>query len=192
MEQDGIFNLRTVGVPVATINPISTTLQLNAVKQHGAVFGIIRQEDSTEVGTDPIIGKWGIIRSAPQHFPIGGPWGLMRRAIDDTTNTRVELFRLGKQLYQGQPFELPSRCVKYVEFWALHRAYAEDTSGNEPVLAAHYLERFKIGVQRLNKRVQAVMDERTMHMGGKRSQRQADSYLSHFPSDYGYPHKYGR
>jgi hypothetical protein len=172
LDEDGLFELRTVGIPIPTV----PTVEISGLR------GVIRRFDSTQFPDEPIVGDYGIIRQVPKHFP-SGSLGAPRRILEDTANTRVELYRLGKRL-SDHPFEIPDRYVKYVEWWALFRAYSKDGPGQEKVLADHYRARFEVGVGRMTSRIKAEMDERPILMGGKRNDYR-DSYLSHFPSTYG-------
>jgi hypothetical protein len=182
IQQDGLFSLRTVGVPVP-LTPAVT---------YSGRFGVLRQEDTTDLGTpaDAIVGSWGILRSSPREFPGGGPWGAPRRLIADDKNTRIELFRLGKPLSQ-YPFEIPLAFIKYCEFWAMQIAFSQAGTGEDKALAAHFEARFAEGVEVIQKRVRAVMDERSVHMGVTRDGKR-DSYLSLFPADFGRPRPFRR
>ncbi len=195
MDQDGLFVFRTVGVPVTHLQTTTHTVS--------GTFGPIRAFTSTDGGQDldpdneDVVapdGGYGIIRQIPRHFVMKShQYGAIRQVIVDTNNTRVEFFRLGADLTKSD-FEIPDRFVKYVEWWALHRAYTTPGEGEDPAMASHYEMRFKMGVGRMKKRVEAQMDERAMAMGHKRH-GSLDSYLQRFPSDYGYKtgfHRGGR
>jgi hypothetical protein len=110
--------------------------------------------------------------------------------VKDDNNTRVEYFRLGKDLSQ-HPFELPDRVVKYVEWWAMYRAYSTPGEGENKKLADHFQMRFFAGVEQVKNRVRVTMRERTIAMGSKRTTGR-DAYLQHFPADYGYGRPYRR
>ncbi len=173
MDQDGVFNLRTVGVPVAELPTVAIS----------GIYGAMRQ--CTEIGFDsePTIGEYGVIRSIPRHFA-GNQYGGIKRVVSDDLSTRVEVFRLGKEL-TSHPFEIPDRAVRYVEWWAMYRAFSEPGHGENSELAAHFKQRFEYGLEVMKKRVNSMMRERTIALGSKRTGRR-DSYLEMFPADYGY------
>jgi hypothetical protein len=125
----------------------------------------------------------------PRHFS-GQQYGVVRRIVPDAANTRVEYYRLGQDLTNA-PFELPNRCVKYVVWWAMARAYSTPGEGENKKLAAHFEQRYRQGVDTLKKRIQAVNAERTVTMGSKRSTGR-DGYLQHFLANYGYSRPFGR
>lgn len=98
------------------------------------------------------IGTWGSPREVPEYFPMGGQFGIPRRLYSDTSNTRVEYFRLGKDLDE-YGFELPDRFVKYPEFFACAKALERDGPGQDIGMAAHFMERYAEGVARMRKRL---------------------------------------
>lgn len=179
MDQDGWQNIRLVNVPPTVVpsEEISGT--------HGA----IRQITSYDLSDEPIIGSYGALRVVPRHFA-GDEYGVVRRIVPDEDATRVELFRLGKDL-DTHPFELPDRAVKYVEWWAMYRAYSTPGEGENKKLADHFQMRFYAGVEQIKSRVRSTMRARTIAMGSKRS-TQLDGYLQHFPADYGYSRPFRR
>jgi hypothetical protein len=192
MDQDGLFAFRTVGVPVMVLQTASHTIS--------GTYGPIRAWTSTDGGQDldpdseTVIapdGGYGFVRQIPSHFVTGSQqYGFVRQVIPDTNHTRVEFFRLGENLKKAN-FEIPDRFVKYVEWFALQRAYSTPGEGEDPAMASHYEMRYKMGLDRMKKRVEEQMAERSVAMGHKRMGR-LDAYLERFPSDYGYPRPYGR
>ena len=179
MDQDGWQNIRLVNVPV-TVNP---------AEEIQGLHGGIRVITSYDLSQEPIVGTYGGIRAIPRHFS-GSQYGGIRRIVQDDDNTRVEYFRLGKDLGQ-HPFELPDRAVKYVEWWAMYRAYSTPGEGENKKLADHFQMRFYAGVEQLKSRVRSVMRERTIAMGSHRTTGR-DGYLQHFPADYGYSRPFRR
>ena len=179
-DQDGYFVLRTVGVPVRQVSTVDIT----------GVYGFVRAATANEYWTDadgtPVCTQdgCGVIRQVPQHFPTN-QYGMVRRIINDERATRVELFRLGHDPRSMGHFEVPDRVVKYIEWWAMYRAFSTPGEGENRELAAHFKSRFEMGKQRLSKRVNEVMRERVFAMGTKRLGK-LDSYLERFPTDYGY------
>lgn len=179
MDQDGWQNLRLVNVPVT----------VNQAEEISGIYGGIRQITSYDLSSEPIIGSYGGVRVVPRHF-CGSQYGGLRRLVKDDANTRVEYFRLGKNL-DNHPFELPHRMVKYVEWWAMHRAYSTPGEGENKKLADHFQMRYYTGLEQLKTRVKTTMRERTIAMGAKRGTI-LDSYLQHFPADYGYSRPFRR
>jgi len=180
--QEGFFGLRPVGIPPAMLPSVTYTYGVD-LNGRNVYFGAIRKIDEWDFGSEPVMGTYGIPRGVPRHFP-SGRFGGFRTIVPDDNALRVEFYRLGRSLY-SEPFELPDRAVKYCEYWALYRAYSAPNEGEEKVLADHYKGRYQAGVKRMENRVKAQMDERTMTMGGKR-QNFVDSYLALFYGDYGY------
>jgi hypothetical protein len=153
------------------------------------INGVARQMGTDDMDKEVIIGSYGGMRSVPRHFN-SGQYGVIRRIVTDNYNTRVELFRLGEELDHA-PFEIPDRFVKYVEWWALYRAYGTPGEGENTKLSDHYMSRYKNGVEMVKKRVNAVMRERSIAMGSKRVTSR-DGYLQHFPANMGYARPFGR
>jgi hypothetical protein len=180
MDQDGVFNLRTVGIPVRTL-PAETI---------SGVFGGVRQISSYGFDSEPVIGTYGGIRSTPRHFVTGDAYGGVRRIVPDDRATRVELFRLGKPLTE-HGFEIPDRFVRFVEWWTMYAAYSEPGLGENEELASHFKQRFEYGIGVVKRRVNAIQRERTIAMGQKRTTKR-DNYLEMFPANYGYKRPYGR
>ena len=139
MDRDGMSRLRVVpaGDGLATTYTVSGT------------FGLLRSAgDADGFGTWAPIGSWGVLKEVPEHFPMGAPYGIPRRLYSDTNNTRVEYFRLGKDLDE-YAFELPDRFAKYVEFYAQSKALERDGPGQDAALAQHFMGRFQDGVRRM-------------------------------------------
>jgi len=190
MDQDGWRQLRLVNVPPYVVD--ETTYSYNPNTDTTNHHGVIRAltGDDNEFEDEAVIGTYGIIRSVPAHFVSGSQYGGIRRIISDDDNTRVEYYRLGKPL-ADHAFELPDRMVKYVQWWALYRAYSTPGESENKRLAEHFKLRFQMGIDRLKKRVRNVMRERTIAMGSKRNNIR-DSYLEHFPAEYGYSRPFRR
>jgi len=143
MDRDGIGGLRVVpaGSGTATVYTVSGT------------FGILRDaEDTDGLGTWAPVGSRGFLREIPEHFPMGGQYGIPRRLFSDTDNTRVEYFRLGKDLDE-YAFELPDRFTKYVEFYAQAKCLERDGAGQDLKLSGHFMERFTVGAARMVRRL---------------------------------------
>ncbi len=180
MDQDGWQYIRLVNVP-AFMNESETIT---------GKYGPIRQVTSYEMDQESVIGSYGIIRSVPRHFVCGTGYGATRKFVEDLNNTRVEMYRLGAPLHEGV-FELPDRFVKYVQWWALYRAYSTPGECESPKLAEHYKMRFEAAVERVKNRVNSVNRDRALIMGQHRTYIK-DNYLEHFPADYGYARPFRR
>lgn len=179
MDQDGWQTLRLVNVPVRVIPP----------DEISGVYGGIRRVTSYGMDEEPLIGSYGGLRSVPRHFN-SGQYGGIRRIVPDDNATRVEVFRLGDDLDET-PYEVPDRAVKYIEWWAMYRAYGMPGEGENKKLADHFKQRFEQGVETIKSRVQSTMRERTIAMGAKR-ETSRDAYLEHFPADFGYSRPFNR
>jgi hypothetical protein len=139
LDRDGISQMRVVPVGTGNAEQVETS----------GTWGVIRDaEDTDGFGTWRPLGTWGILREIPEHFPMGGRWGAPRRLYSDDSNTRVEYFRLGVDWTQYEN-DLPSRWVKYVEFYAQAKCLERDGPGQDLALAAHFMERFGEGVRRM-------------------------------------------
>lgn len=180
MDQDGFFSIRRVGVATPTISAETVT---------GTVGGI-RQVTSWSMDQETVIGTYGGPRSIPRHFPAGYQYGGIRRILPDDNATRVEYFRLGRDL-EGHGFEVPDRTVKYIEWYAMYLALKKPGSGQDIALANHFKNRYQVGLDRVKNRVKVANMERTLAMGGKRASTR-DQYLERFPGDYGYPRPFRR
>lgn len=180
MDQDGWQHLRLVNVPAFMTQTETITGE----------YGVIRQVDSYEMDQEPVIGSYGIVRSVPRHFVCGSQFGAVRKFIEDDNNTRVEMYRLGRPLSEGF-VELPDRMVKYVQWWALHRAYSTPGESENPKLAEHFKMRFQAAIDRVKNRVNSGNRDRAIAMGSKRTHIK-DNYLEHFPADFGYSRPFRR
>jgi hypothetical protein len=143
MDRDGIGHMRMV--PAGSGGATTVTVS--------GSFGILRTAGNTDgLGTWSPIGSWGSLREFPEHFRMGGQFGIPRRLYSDVDNTRVEYFRLGKDPGQYQ-FEIPERFVTYVEHYAESKALERDGPGQDLALAQHFMQRFDDGVERMIKRL---------------------------------------
>jgi len=147
-------------------------------------YGLLRSaEDEDGLGGWAPIGSWGVLRAIPEHFPMGGQYGIPRRLYSDEDNFRMEYFRLGKNLAE-YPFELPRRFVKYVEYYAESKALERDGPGQDLALSQHFMQRFEDGVGRMIRRLGEHRLARGGFVGhpGRPSQRPA---LARLPYQYG-------
>jgi len=180
MDQDGWQMLRLVNIPAFEAESETFT----------GTYGPIRVLTSYDMDQEPVVGSYGVVRSVPMHFACGGQYGAIRKLVEDDNNTRVELYRLGKPLDEGE-IELPDRYVKYMQWWALHRAYSTPGEAESPKLAEHFKMRFNAALDRVKNRVNTVNRDRVIAMGSKRTSIR-DNYLEHFPADYGYSRPFRR
>jgi len=143
MDRDGMSRLRVV--PAGTGSATTYTVV--------GTFGLLRDaEDTDGLGTWAPAGSWGVLREIPEHFPMGGQYGIPRRLFSDDSNTRIEYWRLGKDPNE-YAFELPARFMKYPEFYAVSKCLERDGPGQSMELAAHFMERFADGVTRMVRRL---------------------------------------
>lgn len=126
---------------------------------------ILGEAHTGELGLWAPTGSWGTLREIPEHFPMGAPYGVPRRLYSDDSNTRVEYFRLGKDLDEYL-FELPDRFVKYVEFYAQAKALERDGPGQDLALSNHFMGRFGDGVSRMASRMAEMKRSRVGAIGG--------------------------
>jgi hypothetical protein len=138
MDRDGISRLRVV--PTGSGN--AETVEVSGT------WGLLRTADDDEFGTWGPNGEWGVLREIPEHFPMGGQYGIPRRMYLDTANTRIEYARLGKDWTQYGN-ELPPRFRKHLEFYACARALERDGPGQDMKLSQHFAQRFDVGVRRV-------------------------------------------
>jgi hypothetical protein len=148
------------------------------------VIGWWGSETLDEEYTGEVIGEWGTLVYDPEEFPIGGPWGAPTRRHPDVNNTRVEITRLGRDL-DSYDFEVPDSHVKYIEFWACHRALKRDGPGQNADLSKHYADRFDMGVATLTSRVNQVQSEHTGRIGHGPSRSTVPAQQIHLPYNYG-------
>jgi hypothetical protein len=133
-------------------------------------FGTMTYTDDTDVTavttevTGVTTGGYGILRHRTGEFPAGGPWGTPTRIHPDTENIKVEVIRLGRN-FTTHPCELPSPYQKYITYWAMAQALHRDGPGQSTELAAHFRERFEMGVMRLSRHVNMMSPERVGKFG---------------------------
>lgn len=124
-------------------------------------WGTMTQTDDASI---TVVGSYGILRESDGYFPAGGPHGTPSQRHPAAKNIVAEIARLGRSL-DSFPFELPVQYVKYVVFWAMHRALKRDGPGQDLKLAQHYAGRFELGIERIKARLRKVNKERTLRMG---------------------------
>jgi hypothetical protein len=169
--------------------PYDGTFRDSNVRKAGNYgYGLARSADS-DFGTWSPVGTWGVLREIPEHFPMGAPFGIPRRLYSDTANTRVEYFRLGKDLDENQ-VEVPDRFAKYVEYYAQGKALEREGPGQDMKLSQHFMGRFFEGVDRMVKRLSENKRSRVSAIGspGKGPVRPA---LARLPYRYGHATRRG-
>ena len=169
-DKDGIYYLRVV--PNAQGDAVYDSTD--------GLWGIMTQRlDADSAVEDTIVtsevngqetGGFGICRYRDDFsFPNGGPWGHPTRIHPESMNIEVEMYRLGRDLSHHE-MELPLPYQKYVYYWAMYQALDREGSGQQKELAAHYKQRFDMGVARMTRRKQNMNKERVHAiMGGERS-----------------------
>jgi len=175
MDRDGMSRLRIVpaGSGDATTYTVSGT------------YGLLRDADDTDgFGTWVPLGTWGALKEIPNHFPMGGQYGIPRRLYSDTANTRLEYFRLGKDWTQYGN-ELPGRFRKYVEYYAQSRCLERDGPGQDMAMSQHLMQRFETGVRRMVLRLGENKAAVTAQIG-------SPGRVSKTPALARLPYRYGR
>jgi hypothetical protein len=174
MDRDGIGSMRMV--PAGSADATEYDVE--------GAYGLLRLADDADgLGTWAPVGTWGGLREIPEHFRMGGQYGIPRRQFSDLGNTRIEYFRLGKDLNQYQ-FEIPERFAKYVEHYAQSKALERDGPGQDLVLSQHFMQRFDDGVGRMVRRLGEHRRSRLAAIGaaGKKMKGQG---LARLPWQYG-------
>lgn len=157
MDRDGIGAMRMVPAGGGDATDVSVS----------GDYGLLRTAgDSDGLGTwAPVgIGIWGGMKGVPEHFPMGGQYGIPRRLFSDVANSRIEYSRLGRDLGQYQ-FEISERFVKHVEHYAQSKALERDGPGQDLVLSQHFMQRFEDGVSRMIRRLSEHRRSRTSTIG---------------------------
>ena len=151
LDKDGLLTLRLV--PPARGDAVYPTVD--------GSWGTMTQTDDVTV---TVVGTYGILREVEGAFPAGGPHGTPTRQHPAAKNVVVELARLGRSL-DHHAFEVPDSYVKFVVFWAMHRALKRDGPGQDLKLSKHYADRFELGTQRMRVRLREVHKERVLRIG---------------------------
>lgn len=175
VDKDGIFTLRRY--------PSGDAQADYGDDEITGTWGVETYDD--EYTGDIVGGPWGAMTHDSENFPMEGPWGASTRLHPDVNNTRVELIRLGKDILTNGIFEIPNNYIKYVVFWACHRALKRDGPGQDVKLAAHYAGRFETGVQRLMGRVQDIQAEYTGRIGHGPQRSTVSPLHINLPYNYG-------
>lgn len=170
MDKDGFFKVRFIPVPSAT--PTTYT--------HSGTRGTFKGWSTELTGT--VSGTRGIVRTIPEHFPSGTLFGAPKRLTSDTSNVRVEFFRKGKSY---QHFEVPDRWVKYVEFGAMAKALEKEGPGQDLKLAAHFNQRFLLGISRAKALTADVLQQRVGRIGSRTDLGGQRPALAKLPPNYG-------
>jgi hypothetical protein len=126
---------------------------------------------------------YGIISGETDAFPSGGPWGLANRLHPDLKNIKIEITRLGRDP-EVYPLEIPRVFEKYVIFYAMSEALKREGPGQDLKLAKHYMDRFELGVARMQARLKHISREKVGSIGGGRGA--AGELRFSLPSWWGY------
>jgi hypothetical protein len=156
IDADGLNTIRFIGAPQEAMTTYTVT----------GTRGALKQVTSTEFNSESVTGTRGILRQTSSHLWIGTQFGSAKRLYDDEQSARVEYFRLGRQLSEYEPFEVPDRFVKVIEFWALAKCLEREGPGQDVALSKHYRARFDSGVERLRSRINSVHKIRVGSIGG--------------------------
>ena len=169
VDKDGLFTLRRY--------PTGDGAAVYAdVEGH---FGVEVTDDEY---TGDIEGSWGSMCFDSEEFPTGGPWGTPTRTHPDINNTKVEIFRLGHDP-DVRGFEVPRNYIKYIEFWACHRALKRDGVGQDLKMSDHYADRFEVGVGRMTSRRTTIQREYVGRIGHGRDK--VSPLRINLPANYG-------
>jgi hypothetical protein len=159
-DKDGLFYLRIL--PNAGGDAVYLDVDGN--------WGTMRQTDETmtevtqEIG-GKTTGGWGILRHSTGYFGANTQWGTPKRRHPQSKNIVVELCRLGNDL-DHYPLELPDAYKKYVTYYAMSRALERPGHGQDIERSQHYDERFEMGVSRMEKKRDSMMEEYAGKIGG--------------------------
>lgn len=124
-------------------------------------WGTMTQTDDTTIS---VVGTYGILRESDGYFPAGGPHGTPTQRHPAAKNIVAEIARVGRSL-DGFAFEIPQQYVKYIIFWAMHRALERDGPGQDLKLSKHYSDRYGLGIERIKARLRKVNKEQRLRMG---------------------------
>lgn len=152
-DKDGLFYLRVV--PAAQGNAAYDTVE-------GSRGTITQTSETVTFGSDE---RRGVLRDRSDWFPAGGPHGSPTQIHPEDLNTKVEYFRLNRDL-DSYGVEIPSAYRKYPIFWAMYRALERIGPGQDQQLADHFKARFEVGVGRIEKKVREMDKERAGRLGG--------------------------
>lgn len=175
MDKDGLRTIRKYKVPNANADYYDVT----------GDWGILR--DPSDITSDSVNGSWGIPRCITGEHPIGPyRWGLPRRVYQDGGNFRIEYFRRGRPVESGDDeYEMPDAYCKYLRHYAMNRALAREGAGQDLKLAAHYEERWLVGLKRMGARQITARVSRTRILGARKVVRGARPPKPVLPWEYG-------
>lgn len=121
-----------------------------------------------------IIGSgFGILRRAPGFIPCGmkgrAGFGGIRRIYSWRRSTRVEFWGVGEDpdVRGNLRIELPRCYSHYVSHYIKYKAYDQEGPGHDEVLAALYLRRYELGVQRAAARRSITKKDHVAGSGGE-------------------------
>jgi hypothetical protein len=138
----------------AAASRVGTTLTASSTSGSGSGF-TLTPGLSNVVNS---ISTWGFLREEVGAFPSGSSWGLVRRRHPDTKNIKIDTFRLGMDLDHNE-FEIPDSYLRYIYYYAMHKALERDGYGQDLEMSDHCRGRFMLGVQRMIQRDGQMDDE---------------------------------
>lgn len=153
MDKDGLFTIRLIPPALGD----ATYPDINGS------WGTMTQTSDTGI---TIVGSYGLLRQVDGAFPGLGHHGTPTQQHPATKNIAVEIVRLGRSL-DSHAFEIPQSYIKFVIFWAMHRALKSDGAGQDQKLAKHYADRFQMGIERMESRLRKTQKEHILKMGSQ-------------------------
>jgi hypothetical protein len=124
---------------------------------------------------EPETGTYGLMRESLTGFAHSGTYGIARIVsvappLVNPVEFKIEFYRRGRLVANAaDTFELPARYVKYLEFYALWRAYERQSSGQFTDLAVLYKTRWQDALTRLKRRKNAVKSAQVPGFAGPSS-----------------------
>jgi hypothetical protein len=160
-DKDGLFYLRVIpkatgGASYATVNG-----------QRGRVK-YTDESGVTAVAAGPggkSTNGFGVLRQEEDTFPMGGCWGSPTRIHPSAENIEVELYRLGRDP-GSHCIELPNAYRKYIVFYAMAKALERPGHGQDLKMSQHYMQRFHMGVDRMQRKRDTMEQEYEGAFGG--------------------------
>lgn len=113
-----------------------------------------------------IAGTRGVVRRVPGFHPSPRQWGIVRRLVFDSRNTRVEYTRRPHDPRTEGGFEIADVYLDPVVYWALSELYAKEGPMQDLAMAAHYKARYQGWVERAKVRMARTANAQQVVMGG--------------------------
>lgn len=107
-------------------------------------------------------------------------------ASGQTGTIKIEYYKRGTDLSgDSVEFDLPDYMVIYIRHFAMARALARESSGQDLELAGHFMQRYEIGVQRTLDRKSRLRSSRRARVLGGPSTKRRGIPLPRLPYNYG-------